>query len=242
MRALAKYICATCLALFGIKADASTYDFGVGGKPLICVPDVSVPDFNRSLMHSSLSLSPADTPFELAIVHYDAMEIRRAIPGFHIDPEYRYSDSPNVMSATVYLITEKYKRTPEGAAAGPSAENIWNKTGACKEPVIAKVPGSSAYLAKCDNNDFWHILFDRYPGINQRPRNIYDSVLAACTHTSVGFGPHKGVELESCTRRIVIDNFRIDYQFQVENTHVIPQMDTFLRSKIDSWKRDCGPK
>jgi hypothetical protein len=242
MRALATYACATFLALFGAKADALGYEFGVGGKPLICVPEASVPDFNRSLTHSSLSLLPGDVPLELVIVHNDAVEITRAIPGFHINPGYRYNDSPNVMSATVYLITEKYKRTPEGAAAGPDAENIWNKAGACREPVIAKVPGSSAYLAKCDRGNFWHILFDRYPGADQRPHNVYDSVLAECTHTSVGFGPHKGAELESCTRRIVIDTFRIDYQFQVENERVIPQMDAFLRSKIDSWERNCGRK
>lgn len=242
MRALAKYASVIFLALFGIKADASGYEFGVGGKPLICVPEANVPDFNRSLTHSSLSLLPADVPIELVIVHYDAAEITRSIPGFYIDPGYHYNDSPNVTSATVYLITEKYKRISEGAAAGPDAENIWNKAGTCRKPVIAKVPGSSAYLAKCDRDNLWHILFDKRPGTDHPPRNIYDSVLAECTHTSIGFGPHKGAELENCTRRIVVDNFRIDYQFQVENARVIPQMDAFLRSKIDSWEHNCGRK
>jgi hypothetical protein len=240
VRSVAKYSCAIFVSLFGIKADASNFEFGVGGRPLICVPESSVPDFGRSLTRSSLSLVSRNVPLEMVIVHYDAAEIMRAIPEFHINRAYRYNESPNVVSATVYLITEKYKHISEGAAAGPDAENIWNRTGACKQPVIAKVPGSSTFLAKCDRDQFWHILFDRRPGADQRPNDIYDSVLAECTHTGVGFGIHKGAELENCTRRITIEDFRVDYQFQVENALVIPEMDAFLRSKIGSWKRNCS--
>lgn len=241
MRKLAMCLGTALLLSSGVNADVSGYVFGVGGKPFICVPENVVPEYNRDITYSSLSIVPkSGVPHELFTFNFFEPEVVRDIAGFAVNPQYRADDPPNTIFGYIGLVDSNYKRIPLGGAAGPDAVNIWNRTPPCMQPVIVKVPGSTDYLAKCDRANFWHILFDRLPGSGPRPANIYESVLAECNHTSIGFGPHKGAELDDCIRRIDYQNFRVDYHFEIENAGVIPKMDAFIRSKIDSWSRRCS--
>ena len=237
-RTIRYVIASACIAASsGVVAETAYYVFGVGGKPLICIPVSSVPDFAPP--EPSLNIQPGDVPFELAILHYNAAQIKSAIPTYYSLPAYAQDSSPNVLSADVSVVDHKYTKMLLGEAAGTDAVDIWNRTGRCKSPVITTVPGTSNSLAKCDSNSFWHILFDQKPSAITTSNNVYRHVLAECTHTSIGFGPHNGQELENCTRRIFIDYFRVDYDFQIENTKVIQKMDAFLKAKEESWKRNC---
>lgn len=240
MRELAKCLAAALSLLGCTPAEALAYEFGIGGKPLICVPDDIVPDYNQSVTHSSLALvAEAGVPLDLFTFNFFEPEISRKVPGFALHPGYQTDDSPNSIFGSVDLIPENHILISPGADTGP-AVRIWNRTPPCSQPVIVRVPNSYTYLAKCDREDFWHVLFNRRPGSVQHPVNVYETVLARCTHTSVGFGPHKGAELEDCIRAITYKRFLIEYHFDVMNAGVIPKIDAFMRAEIDFWSRRCS--
>jgi hypothetical protein len=236
---------AALLSLFATGTPESLYVFGIEGRPVICVPKTDVPAYNRNLTHSSLSIVPGKSPVDLMTFQYNYPEVIRAIPRFNRNSNYRDDDPANTIFGGVSLIGDEYSYIwPTGIGAGRDVEFIWNRDGPCGNPVIVKVPRSSDYLARCtgalnDPEHVLHILYDRQPGVGRPPADIYSTVLARCTHLRIGFGPHKGVELEDCLREFVVGHFLIDYEFQIENAGVVPQMDAFLRSKIESWKRNC---
>jgi hypothetical protein len=231
-----KCLFATGVAFLALGAGPK--EFGVDGRPIICVPPSEIFEFNRALTTSDLFLGQHSVGRALVIVRYNYTEIKNDISKFHFDHRYGINDSPNTLSAFVYYIPPGERKTFT-LAGSPDAKNILDKSATCKQPVVTPISGSGMYLAKCDRKSFWQILFDKRSGGGHALKGVYDTVLAECTHTSIGFGPHKGTELENCTRRTVIEDFRVDYQFQIENADVIPRLDAFLRSKIDSWERKC---
>jgi hypothetical protein len=204
---------------------------------LFCFSDKNIPDFAPP--YPSLTLNPESGPTDLVIVHYNTQEIRREIPAFRVNSAYSIDDPPNILSAEVFLVSPKYTRGDLGEAAGSNAIDIWNRSGSCKSPTVVRVPNTAYFLSKCDSTNFWHILFDREPNGAASQDEIYRHVLAECTHISIKFGPHMGQELENCKRRIFIEALRVDYDFQIENARVIPQMDGFLKAREKSWKKNC---
>jgi hypothetical protein len=239
MRALVAF----AVSLLATGCDSAThqasFNFGVGGKPRICIPAAEIDAFNRSLTHSSVWLRPQSTPTTIATVHYDGKELTKAIPGFQLIRGYRNDSPPNALSAIIDFVGPHYP-VMLGSAAGPDASNIWNRTSPCNQPVIARVPNSLTYLAKCDRDNFWHILFDRYPGRSDKAgSDIHGSVLAECTHLNVTFGPHEGTQMENCTRRLRIGDFRIDYQFELNNAGLIANIDEFMQNRFDKWRANC---
>lgn len=234
----ARIAIALCSVSLATAAHAGIYKFGINGKPLFCLYSKNIPDFAPP--NPSLTLKPKSWPTDLVILHYDAAEVRKEIPAFHVNADYRLDDPPNVLSADISLVSQKYTQTNLGDAAGPDAVDIWKRSAHCKTPTVIKVPGTAYFLTKCDTTNFWHIMFDNAPNGGASAEEIYEHVLAECTHTSIGFGPHKGQELENCKRRIYIENLRADYDFQIENAKIIPQMDNFLRTQERSWKKNCS--
>ena len=238
MRPIASFALSTLLALVGCEADVPTLDFGIDGRALICVPRKDVAMFQRDSARSNLHLVPNDSPQEVFVAQFSATVIRKIIKDYHMAPGYADDDSPNALYADFTIVDREYRQRPLGSAAGPELEAIWDRSDDCASPIIERISNSSTYLAKCNQGDVWHILFDRMPG-TIRPRNLAESVLAECTHTSVDFGEHKNSELENCRRRILIDQFRVDYDFQVENATLIHSLDAFLIDTVQEWKRNC---
>jgi hypothetical protein len=214
MRQLARCAGMSAAFAFGLTACAPTYEFGYGGKPVLCVPKTEVPAFLRNLTHSSRSLVPGDAPTQLIIVHYDSRQVGKEIANFRVNPNYSYDEPPNVLSANIYLINDKYRSNSLGRAAGSDAENIWNRTQDCGQPTISRVSGAPTYFqGTCWMDDFWSILFNEYPGGARSADAIYNAVLAECVPTKVPAASRRNADLETCTRRFIFENYRIDYNF-----------------------------
>lgn len=242
MRALIQGAGVTAFLGLALPAGAANYVFGTDGTPLLCVPEQDVPEHQKGLTASALNLTivPPGANFRhVVIVHYEAPEIRVAIPGFHFRADYADDDPPNIIAASVSLMSDAAMKHPPGAAAGPDVGRIWDRNGACKDALIAQVPGSSTWLVRCRQDTFGHILFDRLPGTEPRPEDLYTSVLATCRYQHIRFGPHAGSKFERCTRRLNVSGLRLDYNVEIENANLIPQIDAFLRTKVDGWKRNC---
>jgi hypothetical protein len=166
-------------------------------------------------------------------------EIRSKLKEFQFDPEYARNAPINTIQASISFLDEEQRKINLGGAAGPDVVDIWNRSGQCPAPIVTPVPGSGAYLARCEAISAHHILFDTKPDPGAVPDNVYDTVLATCFHTDITFGPHAGHSLESCYRRILIDAYEVDYHFELYNTHIIDNIDRLLEAKVREWERRC---
>jgi hypothetical protein len=170
---------------------------------------------------------------------YSGDIIKGAISEYVLNPRYPIETTPNILAGYVAIINNGYKHLNMGESGGDTVPAIWNRSRRCRTPIVEKIPGTQRYLARCSQDDFWHILCDRPPGSGGASYNPYDAVMAECTHTSISFGPHKGEELENCVRRILFDDFRVDYDFQAINAAALPKLDAFIEARVRSWRSNC---
>jgi hypothetical protein len=96
------------------------------------------------------------------------------------------------------------------------------------------------YEVKCSAAANYASIWNRPPAPYSKEPNPDNFIVATCDYTHVAVGPHRGENLENCSRVFVANIFLVDYRFQEKNTVNVHAMDMMIAKKLLQWQADCA--
>lgn len=235
---LLKAVALVSLAL----ASGDMHVFGVGGKPVLCVPQGDTDSALLPYADESINLQPGAGRTPGFAFLFGPAVAQSALKGWYIKPGFSKHPYANTLSGTVSFLGRDDRERFGSAMRARSTRDEWFAQGQCPDAVVKKLQGTGTYEVKCSESADYGSIWNRAPSARSRMPNPNDLVLATCNFQNIEMGPYVGRALRTCSRIIVIGEFMFDYRFQEENAWLIPEMDSFLQSKLEFWKRDCRRK
>ena len=215
--------------------------FGIGGKPILCVPES---DLNPDLMgfnDESTHLEPGNGHTPGFAAFFSLAEMRRRFgTRYSSDPVFGNSPALTGLEVTVTLLSDADAHRLGPAMRARDIDDIWHGTGACPNATTQPLAGSHLYVARCSPNSSYSSLWNRNRNSKEEMPNGNTFVVATCDYDTIAFGPYKGHDLRECTRILIFDGFMIDYRFTEQNAVLIEQFDAFLKDKIAQWRNNCS--
>lgn len=231
---------AAILVLMSLSGD-QLHKFGVDGKSILCVPenDLDMPLMAAFEPDDPLYLKPGNGHAPGFSFLFELEEMRQIFPDYYFNPDIPHPPQIDTLHGSLGFTSLEDRRRWGPGGRAHSFKDIWYQRNECHATQIERLKGTSYFRAKCTPKSHFGIIFDRTPDPEVSPPHPHSTVLATCSYRSVFAGPYKDYKFRYCYRTIIVDEFRIDYEFQEQNTKLIPKFDNFLSTKIGKWKENC---
>jgi hypothetical protein len=213
--------------------------FGIGGKPVLCVPESDMdPAVLRFADESTdLHVGSGHTPGFSFL--FSSRFMRSVIDGYSSVPGFDALPYVNNLSGTVHFLGQD-----DRARLGPSmrARNIsdeWYSRDKCPQPIVKPLE-VRLYEVRCNAGANYSTIWNRAPDPTMMMPNPNEFIIATCNYKNILFGPDRGMSLRDCNRVVIINGFLVDYRLQEENVKFVSEIDALIRNKLSEWERNCS--
>lgn len=224
-----------------LAALASLHMFGIGGRPILCVPDA---DLNPALLpfnDESTHLRPGNGHTPGFAAFFSLSEMRNRLgSAYFSNPTFDDNPAMSGLSATISFVSVDDQRRLGPAMRARDIRDIWMRRGACPDATVQPIPRTDLFLAKCSSASNYSSLWNIAPDLKSDLPNPNTFVIASCNYSTITVGPYKGAERRECTRVFIDGGLMVDYHFVEQNAPLIAQFDDFFKDKIENWKRACS--
>jgi len=227
------------IVLFQSAHASHIHQFGLGGRPVLCVPERDLDShllrYNDESLH--LVVGHGRTPgFGFLL---DPQSITKLAAKFRENPRFRTHPYANKLAGTVSFVSTEDSRRFGPSMRAQEIEDLWYSNDKCHQPVVDTIAGSELFAIRCSPDDRYSSIWKRIPDRQLPMPNPNEFVVANCRREKFDFGIFAGSEIDMCSRIQITGTLMIDYRIQIENADLIPTIDLVLISKINEWKNNC---
>lgn len=227
------------LLVASTTAQSDLHVFGVGGKPILCVPTTELDPLLLQYADSGVDNRPGSGRVPGFAFWFSPESIRAFSPRYVVVMALDGHPYANALLGTVGFLGEDDRKRLGPSMRARAVEDQWYGQGQCSNRAIAPLVGIGFFKIQCEAIADYAAVWNRAPSPSMTMPVPDEFVVATCRYAEVNRGPYAGQIFKNCTRVINTGELLVEYRIQEENMNLIPDLDLTVRHRIAQWKENC---
>lgn len=166
------------------------------------------------------------------LLEFPAEELAEAVPGYQpMDGRYR-EDIVAILYALTPVEVARYSESDRYR----DLRDLWDATGSYRERIVEAYPDRPWFKVyrKIEYPDVWAVVKQSPESGEPLPNKPSEFWIASCRATTSPIT--ETGKLERCSTYAFYDDTAIEFSVRGKNLHLIDEIRTYLRSKVESWR------